>query len=176
MVEKGWEAGQDDEELFELAMHPEQYRAYKSGKAKADFEAELAQEKAKLNPAPAPVQAEPQTVQVEVNGERFLVNIAYGDAQIKADSAKADASNVVASSGEIHEIIAPLEGKFYFTNSSAETPVKVGDVVEKGDVLCYIESMKTYNAITADKGGKIIEIAFANSESVDEDDVLFKLQ
>ena len=40
--ENGWDYGQDDEELFELAMHPEQYRSFKSGKAKADFEADLA--------------------------------------------------------------------------------------------------------------------------------------
>ena len=32
MDENGWEYGQDDEELFELAMHPEQYRNYKSRK------------------------------------------------------------------------------------------------------------------------------------------------
>jgi len=176
LAEKGWEAGQDDEELFELAMHPEQYRAYKSGKAKADFEAELAQVKAKKNPAPAPAQLQPQTVQVEVNGEKFQVNIAYGDATSTASSAIADIAKAPALTGEVHELIAPLEGKFYFTNSSAETPVKVGDVVEKGDVLCYIESMKTYNAITADKAGKVVEIGFANGESVDEEDVLFKLQ
>lgn len=41
MQEKGWERGQDDEELFELAMHPEQYRDYRSGKAKERFEADL---------------------------------------------------------------------------------------------------------------------------------------
>ena len=29
MDENGWEYGEDDEELFELAMHPEQYRNYK---------------------------------------------------------------------------------------------------------------------------------------------------
>ena len=46
MKQNGWDFGQDDEELFELAMHPEQYRAYKSGKAKADFEADLAKRKA----------------------------------------------------------------------------------------------------------------------------------
>ncbi len=34
MDENGWDYGQDDEELFELAMHPEQYRNYKSGQAK----------------------------------------------------------------------------------------------------------------------------------------------
>lgn len=49
MIENGWEFGQDDEELFELAMYPEQYRAYKSGKAKADFMKELAQAKTKKN-------------------------------------------------------------------------------------------------------------------------------
>lgn len=175
MVEKGWDFGQDDEELFELAMHPEQYRAYRSGKAKADFEAELAQEKAKKNPAPVAAQVEPQTVQVEVNGEKFIVNIAYGDAASNASSTP-EVSKTVKTSAEMHDVIAPLEGKFYLTNSSSETPVKVGDVVEKGDVLCYIESMKTYNAITADKAGKIVEIGFANGDSVDEDDVLFKLQ
>lgn len=41
MEENGWDRGQDDEELFELAMHPEQYRSYKSGAAKRSFEAEL---------------------------------------------------------------------------------------------------------------------------------------
>lgn len=34
MDENGWDYGKDDEELYELAMHPEQYRNYKSGQAK----------------------------------------------------------------------------------------------------------------------------------------------
>ena len=46
MAENGWDLGEDDEELFELAMHPQQYRLYKSGQAKADFEADLAKKKA----------------------------------------------------------------------------------------------------------------------------------
>lgn len=41
METNGWNRGQDDEELFELAMHPEQYRSYKSGKAKENFEKDL---------------------------------------------------------------------------------------------------------------------------------------
>ena len=41
MGENGWDYGQDDEELFELAMHPEQYRNYKSGQAKKNFLADL---------------------------------------------------------------------------------------------------------------------------------------
>ena len=49
MAEKGWETGQDDEELFEFAMHPPQYEDYKSGKAKEKFNADLAKRKAAAN-------------------------------------------------------------------------------------------------------------------------------
>lgn len=41
MADNGWDCGQDDEELFELAMHPEQYRSYKSGQAKKNFLTDL---------------------------------------------------------------------------------------------------------------------------------------
>ncbi len=174
MQANGWEMGEDDEELFELAMHPEQYRAYKSGKAKADFEVELAQ--AKVQKTAVSTQPQPQSVTVEVNGEKYVVDIAYGDTPANGNAKANNTTQASAVSGEVHEVIAPLEGKFYLTNSPADTPVKLGDVVKKGDTLCYIESMKTYNAIVADKDGKIVEISIANGESVFEDDVLFKLQ
>jgi pyruvate carboxylase subunit B len=174
MQANGWELGKDNEELFELAMHPEQYRAYKSGKAKADFEVELAQAKAQKSATGA--QLQPETVTVEVNGEKYVVNIAYGDTSDSADSKTSQAAQTSTVSGEAHEVVSPLEGKFYLTNNPGDTPVKLGDVVKRGDTLCYIESMKTYNAIVADKDGKIVEICIANGESVFEDDVLFKLQ
>lgn len=41
MEENGWDRGQDDEELFEFAMHEKQYRDYKSGAAKERFNKEL---------------------------------------------------------------------------------------------------------------------------------------
>ncbi len=41
MEEEGWDCGEDDEELFELAMHERQYRDYRSGVAKERFNAEL---------------------------------------------------------------------------------------------------------------------------------------
>jgi pyruvate carboxylase subunit B len=41
MADNGWDCGEDDEELFELAMHDRQYRDYKSGVAKERFEAEV---------------------------------------------------------------------------------------------------------------------------------------
>lgn len=47
MKDEGWNEGQDQEELFEFAMHERQYRDYKSGVAKERFNAELKDLKAK---------------------------------------------------------------------------------------------------------------------------------
>ena len=43
MEELGWDRGQDDEELFEFAMHEKQYREFKSGQAKEQFNKDLAE-------------------------------------------------------------------------------------------------------------------------------------
>ena len=52
MKKEGWDRGQDDEELFEFAMHEKQYREYKSGEAKRRFNQELeAKMKAKFEKA-----------------------------------------------------------------------------------------------------------------------------
>ena len=181
MDENGWEYGEDDEELMELAMHPPQYRNYKSGKAKADFEKELAEKKAAkaVKPASAPTTATPsafvpKTLNVDVNGETYVVAVSYGDAAPAPTSAEATPAPVISTEGT-EEITAPLEGNFHRTKSASETAVKVGDTIKDGDVIGYIESMKVYNAITADKSGKIVEICFNDGETVDEDDVLIKL-
>ena len=168
MDENGWEYGQDDEELYELAMHPEQYRAYKSGKAKADFEKDLAERKAKKN-APSGA-AQPDKITVSVNGQTYEVNIAYGDAA-PAPTAAAAAAPV----GEGEDLLAPLEGKFYLVKDGSETPKKVGDAVKEGDTLGYIEAMKTFNAIRADKAGVITAILVNSGDSVEEDDPIMKL-
>ena len=47
MKDEGWDCGQDDEELFELAMHERQYRDYRSGIAKERFNKELEEFRAK---------------------------------------------------------------------------------------------------------------------------------
>ena len=60
--------------------------------------------------------------------------------------------------GEGQDVPAPLEGKFFLTQNAQETPVKVGDKVKSGDLLCYIEAMKTYNAIRADFDGTVVAI------------------
>ena len=172
MQENGWELGEDNEELFELAMHPEQYRAYKSGKAKADFEKDLAERKAKKH-AHGAVAEMPKQIKVSVNGQTYEVNIAYGNEAPAATTAPA--AGAAAPVGEGQDLLAPLEGKFYLVKDNSETPKKVGDSVQEGDVLGYIEAMKTFNAIRADKAGTITAILVNSGDSVEEDDPIMKL-
>ena len=169
MKAQGWELGQDEEELFEYAMHPTQYEAYKSGKAKADFLEDLAKRKAEKN-APA-ASAMPSVITVNVNGQNYKLDIAYGDA-VPAATESAPAS---APAGAGEDIIAPLSGKFYLTKEPGEQAKKVGDAVKKGDTLCYIEAMKVNNTISAEFDGVITAICLSNGDSVDEDDVIFKV-
>ncbi len=174
MQEKGWELGEDDEELFEYAMHPTQYEAYKSGKAKADFEADLEKRRAAKENAGAP--AKPQSVVVTVNGVNYQVGISYdGKPTATAATTSATPTAAPAASGSGKELLAPLEGKFFFVNSSDETAKKVGDKVEAGEVVCYIEAMKTFNAIKAESAGVIQSINYASGDSVNEDDVLMTI-
>lgn len=203
MQKKNWDLGQDDEELFELAMHPEQYRAYKSGDAKRSFETDLAKRKAEkaAQSAPSvPVVSEavngngfqPKRLVVTIDNEEYVVNISYPDGESNGTQAAGASPSAVqaatssavhkpaaaspSSNGGVREVISPLEGKFFLTKDSSETPLKVGDAVKKDDIVGYIESMKTYNAVAAEEDGVVTEICFANGDSVDEDDVLIKMQ
>lgn len=174
MAENNWELGEDDEELFELAMHPQQYRLYKSGQAKAAFEEDLAKRKAEKAGAKGGV-ALPQTVTVDVNGEKYTVTIGANDGS-SASATPAAAQTATSAPGEGKELQSPLEGKFYLVKSASDTAVKVGDMVKKGQTVCYIEAMKTFNAIAAECDGVITEICYKSGDSISEDDVLMKIK
>lgn len=174
MQDNGWEFGEDDEELFELAMHPQQYRLYKSGQAKKDFEADLAKRKAEKAGKGGGSMSFPQTVTVDVNGVKYAVTIGANDGT-KAVQGAAPAA-ALAAPGEGEDLIAPLEGKFYLVKNAGDVAVKVGDAVKKGQTVCYIEAMKTFNAIAAEFDGVVTQIALQSGTAVSEDDVLMKIK
>ena len=170
MKENKWEVGQDDEELFEYAMHPAQYEAYKSGKAKEDFLADVAKRRADKDKSPGE-DAKPKTLTVQVDGQAYRVTVAYGDTELPV----APAGAAAASAGEGKEVLSPLEGKFFLVKNAQETALKVGDAVKEGDVICYVEAMKTYNAIRAEFGGTVTAICVNPGDAVSEDDILMKI-
>ena len=162
-------------------MHPAQYEAYKSGKAKADFLEDVQKRRAakeEVHMANEPT----KVLTVDVNGQPYRVTVAFGDVNPATLAAAqgsacntADASQAAAPTGEGKDVLSPLEGKFFLSKSAQETPVKVGDKVNKGDVICYVEAMKTYNAIRAEFSGTVTAICVNSGDTVSEDDVLMKI-
>jgi len=65
---------------------------------------------------------------------------------------------------EIVEV--PITGKV------VSVEAKVGDVVQEGDVICYIESMKMENPILAPVGGTIIEVNLSSEQVVEAGDLV----
>ena len=72
-----------------------------------------------------------------------------------------------------NKIFSPIEGRVFFTKDPTETPIKINDIVKKGDILCYIESMKVINAIKSEFSGKIVKICFNDGDEIFDDDDLF---
>ncbi len=147
MDENGWEYGEDNEELFELAMHPEQYRNYKSGQAKKNFLADLqkaqdAKVGAKVSPeeAAAYKHAQADAIVAPVRGQIFWDFQGDGEAEpalepfIGKEYNEGDAFCwIQAPWGEFVEVKADLGGKLVEINA------KQGSKVQKGSVIAYIK-------------------------------------
>lgn len=147
MDENGWEYGQDDEELFELAMHPEQYRNYKSGQAKKNFLADLQKakdakmgNKLSVEELAAFKHAKADALVAPVKGQLFWEFNGDGECAptvepyIGKEYKEGDVfCYIVATWGEIVTVPAALGGKLVEINA------KQGSKVNKGDVVAYIE-------------------------------------
>ena len=80
------------------------------------------------------------------------------------------ASEKVVHQEEIegNQITSPIVGTFYRKPSPDKDPfVKVGDVVQEGDVLCIIEAMKMMNEIKSDFSGKVVSINVEDGQPVE---------
>ena len=101
--------------------------------------------------------------------------MAYGAVDPAELGGNAPAAAAAVPAGEGNDVLSPLEGKFFLVKNAQETAKKVGDKVAKGDVICYVEAMKTYNAIRAEFDGTITAICANSGDTVSEDDVLMKI-
>ena len=77
-----------------------------------------------------------------------------------------------SSNGE--NVLSPMPGVFYSAQSPDKSPfVNEGDRVEKGQVLCIIESMKIMNEIECEQDGVIKQVLVKNSDPVEFNQPLF---
>lgn len=153
MKDEGWDCGQDDEELFELAMHERQYRDYKSGIAKERFNKELEELKAK---AGAPIVVTRPVVEMpEFDIEEYVKKFPKArpvQAPVKGkmlwqidviDDSKAPVAGTPVKAGEVcgyvqtyygnEEVIPAVDGRIV-----AVTAPQGKDVV-KGEIVAFVE-------------------------------------
>ena len=154
MDEEGWDYGEDDEELFELAMHERQYRDYKSGIAKERFNKELEDFRKK---AGAPIVVTRPVVEmpkfdVEDYTRRYP-NAVPVQAPVKGqllwqvdveDDSSAPVAGIAVKAGEgmgfvqtyygMEEIIPAIDGRVVAVLG------KQGDKVAKGEIVAFVQA------------------------------------
>jgi acetyl-CoA carboxylase biotin carboxyl carrier protein len=96
-------------------------------------------------------------------------------APVAAPSAAPAAAAAAVETGET--VNSPIVGTFYRAPAPDAAPyVEVGQVVEKGQVLCIVEAMKLMNEIEAECRCKIVKICKENAQAVEFGDPLFVIE
>jgi acetyl-CoA carboxylase biotin carboxyl carrier protein len=91
------------------------------------------------------------------------------------DAAPAPGSTTPAE--DLHVIKSPIVGTFYAAASPGSAPfVKIGDVVQVGQVVCIIEAMKLMNEIEADVSGELVRSLVENGQPVEYGQALFAIR
>jgi pyruvate carboxylase subunit B len=149
MTDNLWETGQDEEELFEFAMHERQYRDLKSGAAKNRFNQELEQAKEKSG---APIIIKRPVVEIPM----FTLE------EITSEYPKAK---------PIH---APCKGKvlWQYDMTDLSTAPFEGATINKGDNLCFIQNIYYLEPVKAGYGGTIVRTFAKQGQEVQKGEIL----
>jgi acetyl-CoA/propionyl-CoA carboxylase biotin carboxyl carrier protein len=109
---------------------------------------------------------------VEVDGRLFEVTVLGGPPPVagglvRGRPPKRERAGAAGGAGGATEAISsPLQG------TVLKVPVKKGDEVSEGDLICVIEAMKMENEITANRAGKLAELNVSEGDSVGSGDVI----
>ncbi len=120
----------------------------------------------------------PEYIQVGAPMMQSYAAPQYAAPAAAAPAAVSAASAPAADAGETGDTInSPIVGSFYRAPAPDAAPyVEVGQVVEKGQVLCIVEAMKLMNEIEAEYKCKILKICKENAQAVEFGDPLFVIQ
>ncbi|PYU22016.1 MAG: acetyl-CoA carboxylase biotin carboxyl carrier protein [Acidobacteria bacterium] len=87
------------------------------------------------------------------------------------------APSSAAASEELHIIKSPIVGTFYAAAGPGAPPfVKIGDMIQPGQVVCIIEAMKLMNEIEADVSGELVRGLVENGQPVEYGQGLFAIR
>lgn len=147
MDENGWEYGEDDEELFELAMHDRQYRDYKSGVAKQRFIEEV--DKAKTEALVKKGYSEADAQKIKREGTEQVLSPFTGTIIWQVDTEEYSLAPAVGTEFKTGEPICHIQTTYgsiepvysLFTGTVTEVMAQ-GKVIRKGETLAYLRPSK----------------------------------
>jgi acetyl-CoA carboxylase biotin carboxyl carrier protein len=120
----------------------------------------------------------PRTEYINVAAPSAQVYAAPQHTAVPVASATVAVSSAAAPAAESGETVnSPIVGTFYRAPApDAASYVEIGQVVEKGQVLCIVEAMKLMNEIEAEYRCKIVKICKENAQAVEFGDPLFVVE
>lgn len=118
--------------------------------------------------------AQPQFYPMPMQQQQYAPAPQSAPAPVATSAPAADAAP--KSSNHI-AVKSPIVGTFY-RSASPEKPAykKVGDKVEKGDIVCIVEAMKLFNEIESEVSGTIVKVLIEDAQPVEYDQVLFLVE
>ena len=153
MKEEGWDCGEDDEELFELAMHERQYRDYRSGVAKERFNKELEEFRAK---AGAPIEVVRPVVEMP----------------------KFDVEEYTKKYPKAVPVQAPVKGKLLWqvdVDDVSAAPV-AGTKVDAGKPMGYVQAYYGMEEIVPAVSGRVVATLGKQGEDVAKGEIVAFVQ
>ncbi|MGB9198186.1 MAG: acetyl-CoA carboxylase biotin carboxyl carrier protein [Terriglobales bacterium] len=142
----------------------------------AEFELERGDVKVKIKrAAEAPQVVIPQAAYLAAPAAPIAAPAAASPAGV-GSSASVSAAQAEPEE-QFHIVRSPIVGTFYESPSPGSPPfVKVGDMLEVGQVLCIVEAMKLMNEIECDATGELVKILVNNGQPIEYGQELFALR
>ena len=114
-----------------------------------------------------------KTISIEISNSSGSVQIAQSPVSSQPQKVSNTQTN---ESSSMQSIDSPMVGIIYLTPKPSSPPfVKSGQKIKKGDTICLIEAMKTFNEIKSDKDGVVKSILVKNGEAVEFGQPLFEI-
>ena len=114
-----------------------------------------------------------KTISIEISNNSGSVQIAQSPVSSQSQNVSNNQNNDHSS---MQSIDSPMVGIIYLTPKPSSPPfVKSGQKIKKGDTICLIEAMKTFNEIKSDKDGVVKSILVKNGEAVEFGQPLFEI-
>jgi len=120
----------------------------------------------------------PPAAALDLAGLNRLLGAGAAAAPVAAIPATAPiAAAPVDENAGLHIVKSPIVGTFYESPSPGSPAfVKLGDVVEAGQVLCIVEAMKLMNEIESDVAGEIVKRFVQTGQPIEYGQPLFSVR